>query len=121
MTEQEIALIASKVVNDTKFLIGLIGIIGALIGAFVTIIGNFAIEYYKAENQRKLDTTRQNILKKMLKDEAFEWRTISTLSAVIGCGADETKHHLIAIKARGSETDLNKWGLISRHPLENIR
>ena len=56
----------------------------------------------------------------MLEDTAFSWRSISTLAAVIGCNEETTKHHLINIKARGSEKNDGMWGLISKHPLKDI-
>ena len=46
---------------------------------------------------------------------------LSTLAAVVGCPEELTKNHLIAICARGSEKNDGKWGLISRHPLSEIR
>ncbi len=121
MTEQEISQIASQVVNDTKFWIGLVGVIGALVGSLLTIFGNFALEWFKNRHQRKIDNSRQNILMQMLEDKEFEWRNLSTLSAVIGCDEETTKHHLIAINARGSEKNDGKWGLIFRHPLNEIK
>ncbi|MCA0934007.1 hypothetical protein LCL85_00340 [Vibrio alginolyticus] len=120
MTEQEISQIAAKVVSDSKFWIALIGIIGAVIGSIVTIVGNLVIEWFKARNERNIAKARQDILKNMLSDPKFEWRNISTLAAVIGCDEESTKHHLIAINARGSEKNDGKWGLISRHPLKDI-
>ncbi len=121
MTEQEISQIATKVVSDSKFWIGLIGVIGAIVGSVLTILGNFAIEWFKNRHQRAIDKSRQSILKEMLEDKAFDWRDLSTLAAVVGCNEETTKHHLIAIKARGSEKNDGKWGLISRHPLKDIK
>lgn len=121
MTEQEISMIATKVVSDSKFWIGLVGVFGAIIGSILTIFGNLALEWFKNRSQKKLDKSRQRILKKMLEDESYKWRNLSTLSAVIGCDEETTKNHLIAIGARGSENNNGKWGLISLHPLEDIR
>lgn len=121
MTEQEIAQIASKVVGDTKFWIGLVGVIGAIVGSALTIFGNFALEWFKNRNQKKLDQSRQKILKEMLKEKNFEWRNLSTLAAVIGCNEEATKNLLISINARGSENNDGQWGLISRHPIKDIR
>ena len=121
MTEQEISMIATKVVSDSKFWIGLVGVFGAIIGSILTIFGNLALEWFKNRSQKKLDKSRQRILKKMLEDESYKWRNLSTLSAIIGCYEETTKNHLIAIGARGSENNNGKWGLISLHPLEDIR
>ncbi len=120
MSEQELSLIAAKVVGDTKFWIGLVGVIGAIVGSVITLCGNFALEWFKGKAQRKIDCSRKKMLKEMLQDEAFQWRTLSTLATVIGCNEEQTKNLLIAIGARGSEKDDGKWGLISRHPLSKI-
>lgn len=121
MTEQEISLLAGKVVSDTKFWIALVGVIGAIVGSVLTLVGNFALEWLKGRNQKKIDDTRQKLLEEMLQDKAFQWRKLSTLAAVVGCDEEQTKNHLIAIGARGSENNDGKWGLISRNPLSEIR
>ncbi|MBI5074824.1 MAG: hypothetical protein HZB62_06615 [Nitrospirae bacterium] len=76
MTEQELSLIATKVVNDTKFWIALVGFIGAIVGSVLTLIGNFAIEWFKGKKQKRIDEARQKILKQMLKEQAFQWRNL---------------------------------------------
>jgi hypothetical protein len=120
MTEQELSLIAAKIVNDTKFWVALVGVIGAIVGSLLTLAGNLALEWFRARKQKRIDDTRQKILKEMLEDQAFEWRNLSTLAAVVGCDEEQTKNLLIAIGARGSEKNDGKWGLISRHPLSEI-
>lgn len=120
MTEQEMSLIVTNVVNDTKFWVTLVGIIGAVVGSFITLVGNFAIECFKGRKQKNIDNARQKLLKKMLEDKAFQWRNLSTLASVVGCDEEQTKNHLIAIGARGSEKNDGKWGLISLHPLSEI-
>lgn len=91
MTESEISQIASKVVNDTKFWIAFIGVIGALVGSLLTILGNIIIEWFKNKNEKKIDKQRQDILKEMLEDTEYEWRTLETLAAVVGCDEEKTK------------------------------
>jgi hypothetical protein len=120
MTEQEQSLLAAKVVNDSKFWIALVGVIGAIVGSALTLVGNFALEWFKGRNQRIIDNARQKVLKEMLEDQAFQWRNLSILAAVVGCDEEQTKYHLIAIGARGSERNDGKWGLISRHPISEI-
>jgi hypothetical protein len=71
MTEQELSLIAAKVVDDTQFWIGLVGVVGAIVGSVLTLAGNFALEWFKSREQRKIDHTRQKILKKCLKTKRF--------------------------------------------------
>jgi hypothetical protein len=120
MTETEISLLAAKIVGDTKFWIALVGVIGAIAGSLLTLAGSFALEWFKRKPQRDIDCAREKVLVQMLNDKAFEWRNLSTLAAVIGCNEEQTKNHLIAIGARGSEKNDGKWGLISRHPLSEI-
>lgn len=121
MTETEIALLAAKIVSNTKFWIALVGVIGAIAGSLLTLIGSFALEWFKRKPQRDIDCARQKLLGQMLNDKAFQWRSLSTLAAVIGCDEEQTKNHLIAIGARGSEKGDGEWGLISRHPLSEIQ
>ena len=56
--------------------------------------------------------------------DARDWRKLSTLARVIGADTYTTRRLLIELGARGSEKpreDLEEvWGLISKHPLENI-
>ncbi|MBY0430181.1 MAG: hypothetical protein K2Q10_03215 [Rhodospirillales bacterium] len=120
MTEQETSLLAAKIVGDTKFWIALVGVFGAIAGSLLTLAGSFALEWFKRKPQRDIDCARQKLLLQMLNDKAFQWRNLSTLAAVIGCDEEQTKNHLIAIGARGSEKNDGKWGLISRHPLSEI-
>jgi len=120
MTEQETTLLAAKIVSDTKFWIALVGLIGAIAGSLLTLVGSFALEWFKRKPQRDIDCARQKLLRQMLNEKAFQWRKLSTLAAVIGCDEEQTKNHLIAIGARGSEANDGKWGLISRHPLSEI-
>ena len=111
-------IISEQVVSDTKFWIALIGILGGIIGAALTLIGNVFFHWFKEKPQRDLENQRITILKEMLDDERFpeKWRNLSTLSAVIGSSDDETKRLLIKAKARGSEKADGKWGLIKNHP-----
>lgn len=110
--------ISEQVVSDTQFWIALIGIIGGVVGAGLTLLGNIIFHWFKEKPQRKFDSQRITILKEMLDDNRFpeKWRNISTLSAVIGASEEETKRLLIKAKARGSEKADGKWGLIKNHP-----
>jgi len=111
-------LVSEQVISDTKFWIALIGIVGGIIGAMLTLLGNIVLHWIKEKPQRDFDSQRVKLLKKMLSDDRFpeKWRNLSTLSAVIGASEEETKRLLIKSKARGSEKADGKWGLISNHP-----
>ena len=114
--------ISEQVVSDTKFWIALIGIIGGVIGAGLTLLGNIIFHWFKEKSQRDFDNQRIKILEEMLDDGRFleKWRNISTLSAVIGASEEETKRLLITAKARGSEKADGKWGLIKNHPFPSV-
>ena len=64
---------------DTNFWIAVIGLIGVVVGSFLSILGSIVSEWFKNSKQQKIDKSRQEILIKMLSDKAFEWRNISTL------------------------------------------
>ena len=61
------------------------------------------------------DRKRKAILRTMLQDSRFEWRSISTLARSIGASEEKTRELLISIGGRASaqgKTEL--WGLTSR-------
>jgi hypothetical protein len=84
-------------------------------------LGTLLSNGLRPRSKKKIDDARQNTLAQMLGDQSFQWRNLSTLAVVIGCDEDQTKNHIIAIGARGSEKNDSKRGLISRHPLSEIR
>lgn len=110
--------IARKVSEDTNFWIAVVGLVGVIIGAFITVIGNILLHWLKDKPRRELDEKRKKILKEMLNDSRFKehWRNMTTLSRVIGADEETTKRLLIEINARGSEKDNGLWGLIKNHP-----
>ena len=99
-----------------------IGVIGALVGGILTIMGQLMVHWLQNRKARALDKARTKLLRRML--EARDWRKLSTLSRVIGADADTARRLLIELGARGSEKPLEDneevWGPISKHPLENI-
>jgi len=119
MDETQLATsLAGKVIANTKFWVAIIGLVGALIGSLLTILGNILLHWLKNRSQSKLDSQRITMLEKMLEDDRFpdKWRNLSTMSAVIGADENETKRLLIKAKARGSEKADGRWGLIKYHP-----
>ena len=56
------------------------------------------------------------LFKDMLKCRS-NWRKLSTFANVTGGTEPEAKQLLVEIGVRGSETDPNLWGLVSRNPL----
>lgn len=112
------AEIAKMVVSDTSFWVAIVGLVGVVIGAAVTVVGNIVLHKMQNGPQHKLDNSRKALLKNMLNDTRFPqgWRELPTLSRVIGADDETTKRLLFEVGARGSEKDDNMWGLIERHP-----
>ncbi len=91
-------------------------VLGAAIGTVGSILTTWLNAYLTKKPPDPYDVAAMKLLKDMLEKER-NWRTIDTLSNVIGADKQTTKEYLLAIGARGSETDANLWGLISRNPL----
>lgn len=112
------AEIAKMVVSDTAFWTAIVGLIGVVVGAVVTVLGNIILHKMQNAPREELDNSRKELLKKMLNDSRFPqgWRKLSTLGRVIGADDETTKRLLFEVGARGSEKDDDMWGLIERHP-----
>lgn len=113
--------IATLVVRDINFWIAVVGALGVILGAAVTILGNLLIHRLKSRPAQQIDSQRKSILREMLRMKKGQdgWRNLATLAAVIGATEEDTKRLLIAIKARGSETG-SGWALIEDKPLADI-
>ena len=70
---------------------------------------------------RELDEKRKSLLKTALENPPHgkEWRSIQTLSRIIGANYETTTRLLIELGARGSEGESDVWALISRKPLSS--
>lgn len=119
MDETAVEAIAGRIVADTQFWIALIGILGGIVGACITLASEVIIHWLRGRRQNALDQKRIKLLREMLDDARFpgKWRNLTTLAAVIGADEAETKRLLIEAEARGSEKADGKWGLIKNHPL----
>jgi hypothetical protein len=106
----------------TDYLPAIIGLIGVLVGGFISFIGNLVVERFKQRAVAKKDEPRKKLLRTMLTDNRFpeHWRQLSTLMHVIGANEETTKQLLIEVGARGSEDKQDLWGLIEYHPLDKI-
>jgi hypothetical protein len=61
------------------------------------------------------DQRRKRLLRDMLTDETFEWRSIGTLARSVGTSEDKTRELLVSIGARASATPGEEmWGLAER-------
>ena len=97
-------------------LIALIGLAGAVIGSIATIAAGIVSACLKKKEIEKLEKPRKALLLSML-NTPDRWRSLKTLSHVVGLEEQETKNLLLAIGARASEDGQAKWGLLSRNPL----
>jgi hypothetical protein len=102
---------------DDKLLIALVAAGGAVLGVLVTTIGQIALFWLKDRPANRLAKLRKQLLMKMLDDQRWKWRKLTTLSHVIGADETTTKALLIDVGARASQDGSQLWGLISRNPL----
>lgn len=94
------------------------GIIGALVGGGITLLGQWVKHRWETHDARKRDETRKAMLTQMLNNPGPNgWRKMETLSGVIGASRDETARLLIELGARSSETGQDVWALIKNKPL----
>ena len=112
------AEIAKTLASDTSFWVAIVALVGVVVGAVISVIGNITLHQMQNSSRKMLDNRRKELLKKMLNDSRFPqgWRKLSTLSRVIGSDIETTKRLLLEVGARGSEKDDDMWGLIERHP-----
>ena len=99
--------------------------IWVLLGAAIGTFGSLATTWLSSHLSRKsahpkFDKAVEKLLRQML-DGEHQWRKLETLASVTGLSEQETKEYLIEIGARGSETDGDLWGLVSRNPLSEIK
>lgn len=123
MNEAELAkLIAAQVLKDTQFWIAIVGLVGAVVGSVLTMAGNIILHWFQTRSESSLDHARKTLLLKLLKTR--QWRTLSTLSRVVGADENTARRLLIEVGARSSEGERNDgeepWGLISKNPLKDI-
>jgi hypothetical protein len=99
---------------------GLWVVVGAAIGTAGSILTTWLNAHLGQRSKfPEFDKGVKTLLTKMLTDGP-KWRKIKTLASVTGLSEQDTKEYLIELGARGSETDGNLWGLISRNPLSEI-
>jgi hypothetical protein len=100
-----------------KLYVAIIGLIGVVVGSIVSAVGTFFLHYLQEKAKAKSDEPRKNLLREMLRDSGFEWRSLQTLSHVIGADEETTKALLIQVGARASEDGAGLWGSLEKHPL----
>ena len=90
--------------------------LGAIGGAIASMGGIVLTDVMRAYRKAQADEPRRQLLTAMLSGSR-SWRPLSTLANVAGLTEAEAKRMLVEIGARGSGTNPNLWGLVSRNPL----
>jgi hypothetical protein len=92
-------------------------VLGAAIGASGSLLTTWLNSWLSQKDPNApYDAAASALLKAML-ENGPQWRSIETLANVVGLDKKLTKEYLIVLGARGSETDGNLWGLVSRNPI----
>ena len=98
-----------------------LGVVGAMIGSGVTLMGQWVKHRWETDAARKRDEKRKSLLRHMLNNPGpTGWRNMSTMAGVIGASREEAARLLIEIDARASEkaADGNDvWAYIKDKPL----
>jgi len=95
-------------------------ILGAAIGTMGSIGTTWLTAHLSLKSPHpKYDKAVEALLTQMLTNGP-QWRKLGTLANVTGLSDEHAKEYLIELGARGSETNPQLWGLISRNPLSAI-
>jgi hypothetical protein len=106
---------------EKKMCEGLTGLLGVLVGGGITfLLQKFQFDR-ESEKQRTWDNARKLLLGQMLDDQKWDWRSLKTMSRVIGSSEHETSRLLIELAARGSTNDDGMWGYLKDHPLTDVQ
>jgi hypothetical protein len=92
--------IARKVVEETKYFTAIVGLIGVVVGSFLTIVGNIVIHWLaNASRLRKMNRER-TFGKRCSKMSVFreDGAELDTLMHVIGADEETTKRHALSAR-----------------------
>lgn len=123
MNEQDFAKqIAEAVVKDAQFWAAVVGFIGVIVGAIVTVGGNLLLYWYQNRRGSAIDNARKKLLREMLDNSGFkEGRSLETLSKVTGATQEDCRRLLIEVDARGFTLADGRegWTYIKNRPLKD--
>lgn len=123
MNEQDFAKqIAEAVVKDAQFWAAVVGFIGVIVGALVTVGGNLLLYWYQNRRGSAIDNARKKLLREMLDNSGFkEGRSLETLSKVTGATQEDCRRLLIEVDARGFTLADGRegWTYIKNRPLKD--
>jgi hypothetical protein len=92
-------------------------VLGAAIGVAGSLLTTGLNAWIARHNDLdRYDKAAMKLLTQML-EKGRNWRTLKTLSNVIGASENDTKELLLILGARASETNQELWGRVSRNPL----
>lgn len=93
-------------------------ILASLIGGGIVIVGQYVGHKIQTAAARRRDDKRKAVLRAMLANPGPQgWRSLTTMSNVIGATEDETARLLIEIDARADEKGGGVWAYIKDKPL----
>jgi acyl-CoA synthetase (AMP-forming)/AMP-acid ligase II len=98
------------------------GIIGGVLGCVATLLSTYwgprkLEDLREKQAEERIYGPRKHLLKKLLEDNRFEWRRLSTVARATGTIEKECRRLLIEIGARGSLSEGEElWALLSRKP-----
>lgn len=95
-------------------------VLGAAVGTVGTLATTWLSAYLNKKSADPFDAAAMKLLRSMLEGK-HNWRKITTLANVVGLDEKTTKEYLVVLGARGSETNANLWGLVSRNPLGAVQ
>ncbi len=95
-------------------------VLGAAIGLAGGALGSAAQHVLARRQQDREEAPARALLIKLLSHPVYDWRSIETLSNVVGLDVAATRRLLLQLGARGSERDGDLWGLVSKHPLAEV-
>lgn len=90
---------------------GWAALLGSLVGGLASLAGTALTHWLAGSDTRKLDSVRQDTLKKRFAASNRTWIPIQTLMDCIGADRETTIRHLLLIGARRSLAGNESWGL----------
>ena len=102
----------------------LIGFIGVIVGSAATLISQYFAHWLQTRDAKARDLKRRALLTHLLDNPGTTgWRSMATLSGVIGASREETARLLIDMDARRNEAPNGSdvWGWIKDHPLPDAK
>ena len=93
-------------------------VFASIVGGTLAVAGQYVMYLIQNAAARRRDAKRRAVLKIMLANPGPQgWRSINTMSNVIGASNDETARLLVELDARADEKGSGMWAYIRDKPL----